>query len=162
LICAIRCASTVAADLDVVGFVEMRVGVGDRVGPDVVIGEEQHALAGLVEPADGREMRELGILKAGEHRLAAQFVGSAGDEAARLVEHDVDARGLVDADVVHDDDIFFQHHGELGVLPYDQRFTFTLPMRISSVARLREQKPSLDMARASPVRGAGAEDMAQV
>ena len=36
--------------------------------------------ARLVEPADGREMRQLGILKAGENRLAAEFVGSTGDD----------------------------------------------------------------------------------
>ena len=42
------------------------------------------------------------------------------------------------------------------------RFTVTFPMRISSVALLREQKPSFDMARASPVRvAAGGGGMAQ-
>jgi hypothetical protein len=42
-----------SADLYVVGFIEMRLGIADPIGPGRVVGEEQEALAGLVEAADG-------------------------------------------------------------------------------------------------------------
>ena len=51
---------------------------------------------------------------------AAEFVRCTGDEAARLVEHDVHARGLIDADVIHDDDVLFQYYRELGILPHGE------------------------------------------
>jgi hypothetical protein len=63
-----------AVDLDMVGFVEMSGGVGDGIGPGGIVGEQQQALAGLVESADGRKVGFGRTLQTGEDRGAAFFI----------------------------------------------------------------------------------------
>jgi len=77
------------AELDVIGLVEMRSGIGDASGPLRIIREEQQALAGLVEAADGgnpgkiqREKRINGV--------ATLFIGGGSDDASRFVENEID------------------------------------------------------------------------
>jgi len=42
-------------DLHVIGFVEMRGGIGDTGAPLGIVGEEEEAFAGFVEATDGGE-----------------------------------------------------------------------------------------------------------
>ncbi len=80
-----------AGDLDVVGLVEMGRGVGDGIGPLSVVGEEEQAFAGLVEPADGDDAGQVWDgAEALEHGAAALFVRFGDDEAGGFVEHEVD------------------------------------------------------------------------
>ena len=53
--------------------------------------EQQQPFARLVEPADGREPRQAGAVEAAIDRVAAVLVARGGHQAARLVEHEVDA-----------------------------------------------------------------------
>jgi hypothetical protein len=41
-----------AADLNMVGFMDVGSGVSDAVGPAIVVGEKKQAFAGFVEPSD--------------------------------------------------------------------------------------------------------------
>ena len=47
-------------DLDVIGFVEMRGGVGDASAPFGIVGEEEETFAGFVEAADGTKPGKTG------------------------------------------------------------------------------------------------------
>lgn len=106
-------------DLDVVGFVEMAGWVGDGTGPGGVVGEEEEALAGLVEAADGSEVGVGNAVEAGEDVGAAFFVRGGGDETPGFVEHQEDGGSDRDEPAIDEDDLAFKTDGELGVAADD-------------------------------------------
>ena len=59
-----------------------------------IVAEQQQTFAGLVEPADRRQPRQPGPVEAAIDGIAPAFVARGSDQAARLVEHQIDARGL--------------------------------------------------------------------
>jgi hypothetical protein len=70
--------------LDVVGFVEMRFRRGDACGPLGVVGEQEQAFAGFIEPADRCDPGKIGAEKFVD-RVAAFFVGGGRDDSANLL-----------------------------------------------------------------------------
>ena len=78
----------VRADGDAVGFGDVVAGVHDEVGEIAVVGEQQHALAVLVQPANRVDALRHILHQLGD-TLSAQLVAHGGHIAARLVQHDV-------------------------------------------------------------------------
>jgi len=101
-----------ARDFDEVGFEDTGGGFREGVGEVAVVGHQEQALGEVIEAADGVEARKFEV---GTRLLLTEEIGDGGtflgideggDEAARLVEHEVALRFgpleelAVDADVV--------------------------------------------------------------
>ncbi len=74
-----------------IGLERAGVGIGDAGGPGWVVAHQQQTLAGLVQAADRRQPRQTRAFEAAVDGGAAAFVAGGGDQAARLVEHEVEA-----------------------------------------------------------------------
>jgi len=83
-----------AVDLHVIGLLDAGGRIEKTLRPARVVGEEEQPLARLVEAADRGDERQVEALEAVIDRRAFLRVVSRGDEAPRLVEHQIDlARG---------------------------------------------------------------------
>ena len=78
----------VGAHSDAVEFVDAVARMHHLVGKGAVVGEHQHALAVLVESADGIHTLA-DVLHQLRHAPSAALIVHGRDEAARLVEHDI-------------------------------------------------------------------------
>jgi hypothetical protein len=80
-----------ASHLYVVGLVQMHVRFGDACGPDAVVAEQQQAFAGLVQPSHRPKPWQAGVTQQVVDRVATALVGRTHDDAAWLVQGEVDA-----------------------------------------------------------------------
>src|SRR2546421_525428 len=69
--------------------------VGETLGEIAIVGEEKHPLGLGVEPADIEETRQVRRKKI-EDRIARLRIVSRGNEAARLMKHDIETALAVD------------------------------------------------------------------
>ena len=108
------------ADGHAVDLVDVIARMHDLVGKFAVVGEDQQALAVLVEPADGIDARADVLDQLGD-AFPVALVVHGRDEAARLVEHDVAVLrlGRDDAPAADEYLILIGHlvaeHGDLAV-----------------------------------------------
>ena len=103
-----------SCDSNVVGFIEMRGGIGDPGVPLGVVGEEEEAFAGFVEAADGCEPGQI-CRQERVDGVAAFFVRRGSDDAAGLVHHEVDFFGGLDGLSLHFDAIGAEADGSFRV-----------------------------------------------
>jgi hypothetical protein len=82
------CFSGLAGNLDKVSFFHARGGLGEAIGELAVVGDNEKALAHVIETANGVEAL-LHLVEELHHRGAALGVLDRGDEAAGLVENEV-------------------------------------------------------------------------
>ena len=134
--------------LHMVGLVQMRFRRGDARSPLGIVGQQQQALAGLIQTADGGDPRRSCVAhrtfyrrtdcSACVHRLAALFVRCRRHHAARLVQHEVDFLARSTSFAI---DRNLSCFPETGVSGSRRTFPFKLtrPARINSAARDREQ-----------------------
>jgi hypothetical protein len=79
-------------DLDMIGFVEMRGGIGDARSPFGVVGQKKKAFAGLIEPAHGNDPAQI-QRKERVDSVAPFLIGGGGNDAAGLIEEEIDLFG---------------------------------------------------------------------
>ena len=84
-----RLSAGTAADFDVIGFGDVRGGLGELLGEGAVVGHEEKALAGVIEAAYGIEA--LGLVAHELHDGGAAFgIADRGDIAFGLVQQEID------------------------------------------------------------------------
>jgi len=86
-----QCGVRDRANLDVIDFVDMRLGREHTCRPLRIIGQQQQAFARFVQTSDGCDPRQV-FVQISIHRFASLFVGRRRHHATRLVEHQVNLR----------------------------------------------------------------------
>jgi len=105
-------------NLDVVGLIQVRAGIGDAGGPLGIVSEQEQTFAGFVEAAYRREPAVFLAQRGGKKivdGLAAFFVGGGGDDAARFVHHQIKFSGRPDGLAVDFDLVSAEMDGGFGI-----------------------------------------------
>jgi len=96
-------SASVSGDLDEVSFFHARGGLGEAVGELAIVGDNEKALAHVIEASDGVEAL-LHLVEELHHRGAALGILDRGNKAAGLVEDEVAvALGTLEQLAVHAD-----------------------------------------------------------
>lgn len=96
-------------------FFEMCFRGGDAMGPGIVIGKEEEAFTGFVQPPYGREMWQIRTLETFINRGAAFLITGGGDESTGLIEHDVNRLRCREGCATDLDDVVIEKDWMLGI-----------------------------------------------
>ena len=92
-----------------VRFFQVRLGSSHAGRPFRIIREQQQALAGLVQSADRSEPgQRIFTPQQRVDRLSSFFIGSGGDQATRLIHHEINLAARFNQDSIHCNAVFLQ------------------------------------------------------